>query len=249
MIYITGDVHGDWMTRLNSQAFPEGREMTKDDYVIICGDFGIWNNSTDERYRLAWLDDKPFTTLFVDGNHENYDLLDAHPVEMWHGGKIHKIMPSVIHLMRGQVFDICDKKIFTFGGASSHDIDGGVFDMSDPDLPEKIRAADEKNLPYRINHYSWWERELPSAAEMQDGKNNLDNNDNNVDFIVTHSPDSGIIKQIGAGLYDTDRLSDYLLWVKMNIKYDRWFFGHMHIDENFMHEKTIALYEQIIRIA
>ena len=43
MIFVTGDTHTDWMSRLNSDAFPEERTMTKDDYVIVCGDFGIWN--------------------------------------------------------------------------------------------------------------------------------------------------------------------------------------------------------------
>ena len=37
MIYITGDTHGDWISRLNIHAFPEQKEMTKDDIVIICG--------------------------------------------------------------------------------------------------------------------------------------------------------------------------------------------------------------------
>ena len=40
MIYITGDIHGD-PRRLSMECFPEQKEMTKDDYVIICGDFGL----------------------------------------------------------------------------------------------------------------------------------------------------------------------------------------------------------------
>ena len=40
-VYVTGDTHGDWMNRLKTDSFPEQKEMTKDDYVIICGDFGI----------------------------------------------------------------------------------------------------------------------------------------------------------------------------------------------------------------
>lgn len=249
MIYITGDTHGNWVSRLSSSVFPEGKEMTKDDYVIICGDFGIWDGSAAETYALKWLDDKPFTTLFIDGNHENFDLLDNYPVAEWHGGKVHQINDSVMHLMRGQVFDICDKKIFTFGGASSHDVSGGIFELDDPELNQKVNAAYDKNLPCRINHLSWWERELPTAKEMQEGKNNLSAHNNRVDYVVTHCPDSGLLKQIGSGLYETDILSDYLLWVKLNIKYDRWFFGHMHVDENFLHEKCVGLYEQIIRIA
>ncbi len=128
MIYITGDCHADFR-RFSTNIFPEQREMTKEDYVIICGDFGgVWNKDEEsprEKWDLNWLEDKPFTTLFVDGNHENFDRLYSYPVEKWHGGKVHKIRDSVIHLMRGQVFEIEDRKIFTFGGASSHDVQGG----------------------------------------------------------------------------------------------------------------------------
>ncbi len=128
MIYITGDCHADF-SRFSTAIFPEQREMTKEDYVIICGDFGgVWTKGEEsprEKWDLNWLEDKSFTTLFVDGNHENFDRLYSYPVEKWHGGKVHKIRDSVIHLMRGQVFEIEDRKIFTFGGASSHDVQGG----------------------------------------------------------------------------------------------------------------------------
>lgn len=150
MIYITGDCHRNF-ERFNTRNFPEQKEMTKDDYVLICGDFGgIWNKDTEnkeETWLLDWLDCKTFTTLFVDGNHENFDRLYAYPVEEWHGGKIHKIRPSVLHLMRGQVFKIAEKKIFTFGGASSHDIDGGILESDDPDFKKKKRKLDKGWVP------------------------------------------------------------------------------------------------------
>ena len=82
MIYITGDTHGAFQ-RLSTKNFPEQREMTKDDYLIICGDFGlIWDvgaESKEEKYWLKWFEEKPFTLLFIDGNHENYDLLNSIP--------------------------------------------------------------------------------------------------------------------------------------------------------------------------
>ena len=84
--YITGDVHGDWISRLNINAFPEQKEMTKDDYVIILGDMGIWNNSKTENCNLDWLEERSFSTLFIDGNHSNFDILDALPVEEWKRG-------------------------------------------------------------------------------------------------------------------------------------------------------------------
>lgn len=135
MIYFTGDTHGDFI-RFSTDRFPEGRNCTKEDYVIILGDFGgVWKLKEDsaERYWLNWLDSKPWTTLFIDGNHENHARLDAMPVEEWHGGKTHRLRPSIIHLMRGQVFDIGGYCMFAFGGACSHDIFGGILDPSAPE--------------------------------------------------------------------------------------------------------------------
>ena len=122
MIYITGDTHSDF-TRFTEEQFPIQSEMTKNDYVIICGDFGgVWTfeeESNREKYFLDWLNNKNFTTLFVDGNHENFTRLYIdYPVEEWHGGKMHKIRDSVLHLMRGEIFDIDSKKIFSFGGGT-----------------------------------------------------------------------------------------------------------------------------------
>ena len=128
MIFITGDTHGDWKERFDNLTFPEQKELTKDDYVIIAGDFGIWNDSPYENYWFDWLEKKSFTTLFVDGNYENFDLLDKIPVCRWNGGFVHFIRPSVIHLMRGQVFTIEGLKFFTFGGASSHDVRDGILE-------------------------------------------------------------------------------------------------------------------------
>lgn len=42
MIYITGDTHADF-SRFNEEKFSIQTQMTKKDYVIICGDFGgVW---------------------------------------------------------------------------------------------------------------------------------------------------------------------------------------------------------------
>lgn len=137
MIYITGDTHGEF-ERFGSHYF----DAAKGDYVIICGDFGnLWDNSNTEKYWRKWLKEKPFTVLFIDGNHENYDMLSAFPITEWNGGKIHKIADNIIHLMRGQVFDIDGIRFFTMGGASSHDIDAGVLEPSDPDFTIKRKKS------------------------------------------------------------------------------------------------------------
>lgn len=79
-VYITGDCHADFR-RFSIKNFPEQAELTRDDYVIILGDFGgVWNYQGadgNENWWLDWLEDKPFTTLFVDGNHENFARLNT----------------------------------------------------------------------------------------------------------------------------------------------------------------------------
>ena len=123
-IYITGDCHGGFQ-RFTTRNFPQLKEMDRDDYMILAGDFGgVWGGEQTDGHQLDWLEDKPFTTLFVDGNHENFDLLRACPEQKWHGGRVHEVRPHVLHLMRGQVFNIGGLPWVTMGGAASPDIGG-----------------------------------------------------------------------------------------------------------------------------
>ena len=250
MIYITGDCHADFR-RFNTENFLEQSVMTKDDYVIICGDFGgVWvkdEESEKEKWWMDWLENKSFTTLFVDGNHENFDRLYSYPVEEWNGGKIHRIRSSVIHLMRGQVFTIDGKKIFAFGGARSHDISGGILEYDAPDFHKKRKELEKNFKPYRVNHYSWWEQELPSEEEMEEGIRNLILNDNKVDFIVSHCCASSTQALIGEGWYKRDYLNEYLEKIRRSIQFKKWIFGHYHNNKN-VNAQEILIYEQIVRI-
>lgn len=245
MIYITGDTHGDWMSRLRTNAFPEQKEMTKDDYVIICGDFGIWHDTNQERHNLKWLEDKPFTTLFVDGNHENFDRLYAMPVSEWHGGKVHFIRPHIIHLMRGQVFEIDGVSLFTFGGASSHDIQDGILEKDNPRIKEWNKNPFKM---FRVNHESWWKEELPSEEEMSEGIQNLEKYNNKIDFIITHCGATSSIALYSMGDYKPDILTNYFEEIRQKVNFKKWFMGHYH-DNYAINDKEIILYEQIVRIS
>ena len=92
-IYITGDIHGN-PVRLGVNSFYEQKEFDKDkqesNTVIILGDFGIvWDKeeSKNEKYWLDWLESKPFTTVFVDGNHENFKRLYTYPIKKLQRGR------------------------------------------------------------------------------------------------------------------------------------------------------------------
>lgn len=123
MILITGDLHGEHdIQKFSVSCFPLQKQLSRKDYVIICGDFGlVWRDSSEERQWLKWLEDKPWTTLWIDGNHENFARLKAFPTERWHGGLIQKITPHIFHLCRGQIFQLEEYRIFAMGGAESHD--------------------------------------------------------------------------------------------------------------------------------
>jgi hypothetical protein len=252
MIYVTGDTHKDFH-RLTNGNFPECRGMGKDDYVIILGDFGgVWNKEEDgeEKFWFNWLEERPFTTLFVDGNHENFDRLLKYPEKEWHGGIVNEIRPSVLHLKRGYVFNIDGRKCFAFGGARSHDIQDGVLEVGD----DRIRKwrKDYRRM-FRINHVSWWKEEEPSKEEMDLGIKTLEENDWNVDFVFTHECPSSDLFQLyhfldKSGLpVESYELTNYLEEIKVKLNYKKWFFGHHH-DNRAIDDKDLLLYEQIIRI-
>lgn len=249
MIWTTGDTHGNWNGRLCRTVFPEQKEMTKEDYVVILGDFGIWDGSRNEECQLDLLEGRSFTTLFVDGNHENYDILDSLPVQEWHGGKVHFLRPSVIHLMRGQVYDIGGKSCFTFGGAASHDISDGILDPKDPHFREKKKALiSSGRTMFRVKGVTWWEREMPSEEEYREGLRNLELAGWKTDFVFTHDiPSSAKSSLLLAG--SDDRLGNYLQGIQERLDYSRWFSGHMHVNAFIGWSRELILYEQIIRIS
>ena len=188
MIYITGDTHGDFRRFSNKKMLRNGVEFTSDDYIIICGDFGLcWQDDRSFTYNCEFFLNKPYTVLWVQGNHENYDMIQRFQLEEWHGGKVrHIVRDKVILLERGQVYEIEGKTFFTFGGASSHDIEGGVFDRDDENYRAKVSLANKRGLPYRILRESWWPEELPTKEEMIEGLKNLEKAGNKVDYIITH---------------------------------------------------------------
>lgn len=254
-VYVTGDIHGN-PVRLSKENFYEQKNFSSnkdENIVIILGDFGlVWNKeceSKQEKYWLDWLNQKSFTIIFVDGNHENHQRLSTYPIKEWHGGQIHEIRSHVLHLMRGEVFTIEDKKFFAFGGASSHDIQDGILDYNNDNWREKARKLDRKGKRmYRIKDLSWWEEELPTNEEMQHGIDVLKENNNVVDYIITHSPSTSELYLMGdKGLYDPDKLTNYIEDIKVTVKYKRHLFGHMHVNKA-INDKDICLFEQIVRI-
>ena len=238
MVYVTGDCHAEF-NKFSTDNFPEQKNLTKDDYVIICGDFGgVWNflgETPEEKYWLDWLDKKPFTTLFVDGNHENFTRLKKFPRVKYHNGVAHRLRHSVYHLMRGYVFEFCGKTFFTFGGAKSHDIQDGILD------PQKFAS-----LSYCWKGVSWWADELPSKSEMDRGIKNLERVNWKVDYVISHCAPLSISSRMYSD--DSDKLTKYFdLLINRGLLFRDWWFGHYHNRKDFDY-KYHMIYGDIERI-
>jgi len=149
-----------------------------------------------------------WTTVFIDGNHENFDMLDQLPTEKKFGAEVGVVRECVFHLKRGFVYEINQHKIFSFGGASSIDRDN------------------------RTPYLSWWPREIPSYEEFERGLCSLDEIQWEVDYVITHTAPNKILEQYLSS-NRSDAVTNYLEIIAEKIKFKRWFFGHFHDDAEF----------------
>lgn len=175
------------------------------------GDFGfVWDGSNTDRYWLDWFESKPWTTCFVDGNHENHRMLAELPETEWNGGRVHVARPHVLHLMRGEVFDIAGTTVLAMGGAASHDRE------------------------WRKEGKSWWPEEMPSETEMERCRRNLDAAGWKVDYVVTHEAPADLAGDLCWECnrpFEDDPLQNFLGEIDRRLDFKTWFFGHYHDDE------------------
>lgn len=205
MIYVTGDTHGD-LERFKDKEF---KKLSKNDILVICGDFGfIWDGSKKEKSIIKKLSQKNFTIAFVDGCHENFDILERIPETEWNGGKVRKITKNIIHLMRGQVYTIQGKKLFTFGGGHSQDFE------------------------FRSEGAKWWKREQPDFEEFREAIANLEKHDNKVDYIITHEPPASLKDCLNVDVFERLEVHAFFEDIIRSVQYEKWFFGKCHVDKH-----------------
>ncbi len=224
MIYVCGDLHGTYdIGKLYKRNFPESVSMKKSvDFLIQLGDFGLfWHEYGSREYEknmkvMAGLANKKYNFAFIDGNHENFELLDElEEIHKW-GGKVGIVRfangKNIYHLKRGEIYTINGQKILTIGGAMSTD------------------------KSHRVEGKTWWSGELLSKENEENIFKNLQKHDFKVDFILSHTAPFSVVERIlyryginPARLHD-DPTARVLEQVYARTSFKQWHFGHFHLD-------------------
>ncbi|MBQ3545494.1 MAG: metallophosphoesterase [Lachnospiraceae bacterium] len=227
-LFITGDTHGE-RARFTYKDLPFEKIAKEGDVLIVAGDFGfLWdeNSTTELEFRKIFIE-KQYTTCFIDGNHENFDMIESFPVSEWQGGKVHIIEadkngePKLIHLMRGQVYKIAEKKIFTLGGGYSID--------------KYMRRKGE----------SWWSQEMPTDIDFKESLTNLSKHNNKVDYVVTHAAREKVMEFMFGRDRDINekQLNNFLEYIYENTEFEHWYFAHLHDDKDISYNETLLWYD------
>lgn len=233
MVALFGDTHNiqsDFLFKAE-QYMSKYPNLTKKDYAIVLGDFGFLSkySSVPLEKNIDFFNNFPFTTLFIDGNHENFEMiLSLEEVEMF-DSIVGKVSDSLFHLKRGMVYNIDSKSFFTMGGALSID----------------------KNL--RVVGMDWFPEEIPSYSDEMRGIESLERVENKVDYVLTHTCIPSVVHAL-AGEYNlnifqkVDSTTLILNEFDKIIHCKKWFFGHFHVDKCFFDKYHCVMHEvQILK--
>lgn len=215
MIYVTGDMHGEL------EVFSERKlgQIKKNDTLIVTGDFGfLWNDSKEEQKNLKKLGKKKYNILFVEGAHENLELIKQHEEVDFCGGKAYRIADNIYCLKRGDIYTVESRRIFALGGG----------------LPP-FEDQGEENPP-----------SMPDDDELNRAVENLQAHHREVDIIITHEAPASVKKLIDRRAAIND-LNIFLDTVLHNTRYGRWFFGSLHQDRAIS-ENLICVFEDVYGI-
>jgi len=210
-ILFAGDIHGnikhaEWLFKHASK-----NGVT---HIIACGDFGYWvHMAFGKKFinRVAHLAEKNNIRFYwVDGNHENHDILDDLVRE--HGASAPIPTPNewLCYIPRGCRFTIGGKTIMGYGGAYSVDWD------------------------QRIAGHSWWRQELINEYHL-DGIA-----PEKVDILVTHEAPLGKRISYKDDIRISVRQRELISELVEKVQPDYHFCGHHHTRETWTVGDTLV---------
>jgi hypothetical protein len=215
MIYITGDTHGE-RGRLSRGRL---RGLRKQDVLIICGDFGfIWNGGKRETSYLKRLGRRRYRICFIDGVHENFELLSKYPLVDCCGGKARVIYKRLTFLQKGEVYDFDGETVLAYGGGA----------LGADNLAQQAAESGE-----------------PTAEDLAAARLNLEAHGNAVDYVVSYEPPGRIADFLQEKTAVFGTVSAHLDKIAERLTFKRWFFGCMHKNK-MVTSKYMAVYDKVI---
>lgn len=175
-VMMLGDVHGNsnWTMHAIRYAAEGGADV-----IVQVGDFGIWQGLAGQMFLRdvqLTLDDYGIDLYWIDGNHENFDIINDRPTmrkpHNRRGPWSFPEYPNILHLPRGYRWEWFGKTWMALGGAVSVD------------------------KMHRKEGLSWWPGETLTDNDVE-----YASRPGKVDVLVTHDCIAGVpvpgIKPIG----------------------------------------------------
>lgn len=220
-IYVTGDIHGD----IASREFLLRKYLTKDDILLVLGDFGYsWNEDAIKEWNSKKF---KFTTISLFGNHENFSIIKELPRVKKYDSNLISLNKNTFYVENGEMLNIKGIKFFCFGGALSID----------------------KEL--RIPFVSWWPEEIPSNEEYDHALITLASNDFKFDYLLTHTCDRNLKNEIFRYPYEFNDPTEIMIerfkeLISNKGSYNKHYFGHHHSYE--VKDNVIGLYTEVVEL-
>lgn len=214
MIYLISDCHGGE----NISGIERYLELCTDsDLLIILGDIGLRFGPTEENKRFTnWFLSLNKPIAFIDGNHENHSFINSFPSEIWCGGDVHRLSDTIVHLKRGNIYTIGGKTFFVMGGCKS--------------------SSKWKEMGL------WYEGEEPTSDELLLAYKNLNEVNNNVDYVLTHK-----YTDCGNEELEAMTLEGLTSHIDKNVTFRHWYSGHWHYTK-FIDNRHTVVYDKPIKI-
>ena len=221
--FITGDLHGALHSITN---FIQEHNLGKESNIIVLGDMGIaWRKDlVDYNFKITRYEERcnGVHLYWLDGNHENFDIISS-----WSLNKdgIYDNSPHIHYCSRGSSILINGAKALFIGGADSID---------------KV---------FRKEGLDWWPRETIDKKDIENIKGKYK-------YVFSHCCPKSIFDNYKMFLCTLTNINENnvihsseekLEQVKNNITYDKWFFGHYHVNCR-LDNKHHCLFEDFIEV-
>ena len=260
MLFITGDTHSKIIERFSFKQNPALRQLTNEDIIIQLGDFGQPFGPTtykEAEYVFNFLDKKPWITIIIGGNHDDYDYWQSCPQVELFGGKARQATFygksfSAFFINEITILNIDNQNILCIPCAESHDADI-LLDPNEIDFKHKQAILRKQYEWFRVIGRSWWPQEkmdIQKNAEFMEHHMN-----EHFDFILTHDAPALINSWFKRPEDPTRRKSTagqlFLEELRKNLDFDTWFHGHFHFTGSWSElydERICGVYFEIIQL-